>query len=515
MNNQSKPKSKWSWRLLRWGLISLAVLATLAAVLITEENWRGKHEWKAYQRAAEARGEHLDTSWIVPPPVPDDQNFFAAPVVAEAMRAERRENTVASPQSATNAVDGLKLEMYRGDSARWPDIGGNWQKRTLTDLKPWQTYFREFSQSPEGRTNGFPIAAQPQAPAADVLLALSEFNPAIEALRQAAQRPQARLPLAYEKGLEDIGNLLPWLSIEKRWIRVLQLRTLAELQAGQSQPALEDIKLSLRLADTLRGQPFFISHLVRVAMVAITIQPIYEGIAGQRWNSAQLADLDTALAAEDFLADYQRAMRGERTCALASIETMRATREMTSSAGENGNEIVTNSLRWTPSAFFYQSELAFAEKYDRFILPLANPTNRTISLATYRAGEKDFQTHQFSPYKILERMAFPSVSKAISKFAQAQTHVDLARVVCALERRRLAHGDYPDTLDPLAPELIPSLPHDIVNGQPLHYRRTNDGGYVLYSVGWNESDDGGTVVSDKKGRIDYEKGDWVWQLPAQ
>ena len=52
-----KPKSKLRWRLLRWGLIGLAVLVTLAAILITEENWRGKHDWEAYKRAAEARGE--------------------------------------------------------------------------------------------------------------------------------------------------------------------------------------------------------------------------------------------------------------------------------------------------------------------------------------------------------------------------------------------------------------------------------------------------------------------------
>ena len=62
MNEQ--PKSKWYWRLLRWGLIGLAVLATLVAVLITEENWRGKHDWEAYKRAAEARGERLDVASV-------------------------------------------------------------------------------------------------------------------------------------------------------------------------------------------------------------------------------------------------------------------------------------------------------------------------------------------------------------------------------------------------------------------------------------------------------------------
>ena len=41
---------------------------------------------------------------------------------------------------------------------------------------------------------------------------------------------------------------------------------------------------------------------------------------------------------------------------------------------------------------------------------------------------------------------------------------------------------------------IEKLPHDIINGQPLHYRRTDDGQFVLYSVGWDEKDDGGVPV---------------------
>ena len=48
-----------------------------------------------------------------------------------------------------------------------------------------------------------------------------------------------------------------------------------------------------------------------------------------------------------------------------------------------------------------------------------------------------------------------------------------------------------ESLDALAPQFIETIPHDIIGGQPLHYRRTEDGQFVLYSVGWNETDDGG------------------------
>ena len=96
-----------------------------------------------------------------------------------------------------------------------------------------------------------------------------------------------------------------------------------------------------------------------------------------------------------------------------------------------------------------------------------------------------------------------------------QTSVDLARVACALERYRLANGQFPETLEALAPKFIEKLPHDVINGQPLKYRRTDDGQFVLYSVGWNETDDGGKVGLTKNGNLDAKQGDWVWRYPAK
>ena len=497
-------KSTWRWRLLRWGLIGLAVLATLAAALVTEEDWRGKHDWEVYKRDAEARGERLDPAGVIPPTVPDDQNFFAAPIVAEALK---------SAPNGTNGLDRLSFNLERGDSANWPTNSGNWQQGKLADLKEWQRYFRNYSETPEGKTNGFPIAAQPQTPAADILLALSGFNPALEELRQASLRPSARLPLDYESGFDAVGELLPWLAKEKRSARFLELRILAELEAGQSQPALDDMKLLLRVIDSLRNQPFLISHLVRIAMQSLALQPIYEGLAQHRWNEAQLAELEAALGAQDFLADFKTAMRGERTCAIAAFETQRLTREMRSFGGEQGDQIVTNSLRWMPSAYFYQNELAFARMYEQIVLPLADLTNRTVSAAAWRTVEQDSKEHlkHYSPYTIQALMTFPAVSKSVIKFALIQEDVDLARVACALERCRLAHGSYPETLGALSPQFMEKVPNDLIGGQPLKYRREANGRFVLYSVGWNETDEGGTVALTKGGRVDSEKGDWVWK----
>ena len=97
-----------------------------------------------------------------------------------------------------------------------------------------------------------------------------------------------------------------------------------------------------------------------------------------------------------------------------------------------------------------------------------------------------------------------------------QASVDMARMACALERYRLAHGEYPEKLDALEPQFIDKLPHDIINDQPLHYRRTDNGQFLLYSVGLNKKDDGGVVGLNENGRsVNISTGDWVWQYPQK
>lgn len=52
----------------------------------------------------------------------------------------------------------------------------------------------------------------------------------------------------------------------------------------------------------------------------------------------------------------------------------------------------------------------------------------------------------------------------------------------------------------------------------MRYRHTPDSKYLLYSIGWNAKDDGGTTGVDKDGKpLRFGDGpDWVWQgVPKQ
>jgi hypothetical protein len=95
------------------------------------------------------------------------------------------------------------------------------------------------------------------------------------------------------------------------------------------------------------------------------------------------------------------------------------------------------------------------------------------------------------PFTVLRRMLLPALENAASKAQFGQTVVSLAGAACALERYHLAKGEFPASLDELVPQYAAVVPIDRMNGEPLHYRRTDDGWFQLWSVGQDGKDDHG------------------------
>jgi hypothetical protein len=121
--------------------------------------------------------------------------------------------------------------------------------------------------------------------------------------------------------------------------------------------------------------------------------------------------------------------------------------------------------------------------------------------------EKDFK--HLTPFNFIAAQMVPNFSAAIAALAKNQTLVNEGYIVCALERHRLARGQYPETLAALVPRFADKLPRDVIGGQPLKYRAGN-GKFVLYSIGWNEKDDGGVDSLKNENAGDPAKYDWIW-----
>ena len=92
---------------------------------------------------------------------------------------------------------------------------GNWIKAQRVDLAAWQAFYRGSNNLFAAQTERlrlritFPVAKEPQTPAADVLLALSKFNENRQLLIAASARPQARFWINYDAGF---AMMLPHLA---------------------------------------------------------------------------------------------------------------------------------------------------------------------------------------------------------------------------------------------------------------------------------------------------------------
>jgi len=69
--------------------------------------------------------------------------------------------------------------------------------------------------------------------------------------------------------------------------------------------------------------------------------------------------------------------------------------------------------------------------------------------------------------------------------------MDQGAIAAAIERYRLDQGAPPDQLETLVPGYLDTVPPDPYDEQPLRYRREGEG-YVVYSIGDNLADEGGT-----------------------
>jgi hypothetical protein len=233
------------------------------------------------------------------------------------------------------------------------------------------------------------------------------------------------------------------------------------------------------------------------------MQLVFNGLSTRKWNETQLAVIEKELSQFDWLALYHYAMRGTRNETLAFFQEMAGNRLRTHKKFENywwGDMPI--AVLWAPGAL-RKNQNKLVRLYDERAFALVNLKTRTVDVRL----AKHFELHPFESKHLNEVLASESFfgpERIAPKTARAQVANDLARLAVALERHRRAEGDYPEKLAALAPRFLAKIPHDVMNGKPLNYKRLNDD-YLLYSVGQNLRDDGGLIVEK-----DYHAGDIRW-----
>lgn len=363
--------------------------------------------------------------------------------------------------------------------------------------------------------------------AADYLAWSDQFEEDFDLIREALKRPYARMEGDYgEPGQSPIPNFLTVRMVAQH----LTQRAQAHFLLGQPEKALDDLTLVRGICRALEGRPTqrpmtLISAMIDAAVTGLYAQVIGDGFQLHAWRESELVVLEEQLKEIDLPPLRAAGMDCYRVSVCHALENL---------TQENydrvlGNYVLPSSSTPSPDDWFKKLKdpnfrlLVFAPRgwvYQNMAtiariqaegLDGANLTNDLMrpQLAEDAAEKVHRQFEHATPFDILAAVLLPNFVNGARYVARDQTMVNEARIACALERHRLACGKYPETLDALVPRFIDKLPVDVIGGKPLKYRREGNG-FKLYSVGWNERDDGGVSVMKADGTGDLTKADWVW-----
>ncbi|MGH8047519.1 MAG: hypothetical protein ACREKL_09755 [Chthoniobacterales bacterium] len=408
----------------------------------------------AWLKLSEAMRKHNEPVYLAemkPADVPANQNFFAAEVfdgLTENAPTSHLLQRAADPGNGLSVAD-LLSQAQQGGGASLEAIAVAMQRAGLV------------------RTKTDYLLAGDRVRAGMRALGL-DFAP----LNEAADRTDARFPIDFNQPFPALPHLR-YLEALGDW---LAIRAIAQLSTGDAEDAANDLLLLARMADSLATEPFLPSQRTRRMLLGLFAGCVRVGINWDAWSGGQLAQFGETLSHAQLLNDFAWAVRGERAQlnSMVSIalsgKKPGASEELQAWFGPDLTKLDARGLR--------ARQVAVNAAIQHFLDALTTQPLQPSALAPDKAGAL--------PEIMKNRMQ--SLADDARIFAQVQTYLAQAETACALERHRLQHGNYPEKLTALMPDLSDALPADPLDSQPFDYIRKPDDGFVLKGMGWTEGE---------------------------
>ncbi len=491
------PDSK---RLYGWTLL---VIVSLTVFLYSLELWRGKWAYARLQKEVQQQGGSLDLASIIPPPVPDAENFCATPLLAALVDFPEDSPWFLGTVEPKPSPD---LDRVRAIVPSWVRRNDRnaWTRAELTDFEARRDTMLLY-------TNQFGRMCSTNSAVAEIRKALTIFDPPLSELREAMNRPRSRWNLPFESGWFVEIKTGPRNIARRALIEVLNLRSVTYLASGNLDAALADVELSLRLADTLRGEPSFFSFAGRIELLRESLGPIWEGMARRQWSPDSLKRLQQRLEGFQLIADAKQQSKGGSLIWMSfcreideslSIRNLLAHREQLLASDRAPMLWVGLAWKLHPTGWTYQNEVYAYRWFD--------PATRE---ATYLQTPVDpFNCFYFRP-KLEE------TTRMISEIVPLlHLSIQQGRVACALERYFLKHNSYPEQLSDLAPDWIARIPVAGDSTKPLlGYRKSSNGRFLLYPATMTDVPEEYRPLDTetRSQRRQEEFGDSVWRYPVR
>lgn len=366
------------------------------------------------------------------------------------------------------------------------------------------------------------LVPPPRVAAADYAAWSDQFEPVFDQIREATKRPYARMDGDYAEPYQiPIPNFITL----RTTAQTLCQRAQSHMLLGQPEKALRDLMLVREICRITEARPTGKPMTLIAAMVNTAIEGLYvsvfaDGVRLRVWREADLAALEQQMKEINLPPLLASALDMERLSSCQLLQTATAENWHKAVTGSDEPQTlkqqlqdpVTRFLMLAPRGWVYQN-MAFITELHLDGVSGYDPATGLIAPRQADAAISNIGKSLDKPSakNVIAQQCIPNFSRAVFTVAYNQTLVNEARVVCALERHRLAHGRYPEMLDELVPQFVDKIPNDIIGGKPLKYRRDGND-FTLYSVGWNETDDQGKsfLKPDDYWSGDKTKGDWVW-----
>lgn len=427
-------------------LMGLAVLVLILHASITVSGKRGLERRFAEIRA---RGEPLTFEELAPRPVPIYEN--AAPIYEQAFKA-------------------LKL----------PERDENLQK------------FLDEDTSPEDRAKLEPGIRE----------LIQQNEPVFALIEEAVSKPKCVFPVKWEDGL----NALHLHSNQLRKLNSLvSARAILRGSDGQTDAALQDLALALRIADAIRGEPDIESYLVSAHMrrkALFSLKEVVSGCEIDENKAASIYQMLSGISQEDGLL---LALQGERAIGNWHFDRIRkADRNELWGDFEPSQRILFYLAVRGYSAISYKDQQFFLDSRERWIKAVNLPYSEVVKL-TPSLDEVDK-----SPLAIMSRTISGTASRAWAARDAVKAEIGLAQTAMALKAYKSLIGSYPASLQELKTRIDWPIPDDPFSGKPFVYKR-NGQGFLLYSWGINLKDDGGKTTHEAISAGDINRSDLVWK----
>jgi len=223
-NLEKTPRRFWPLAFKIIAIHLVIILAILIPVGI-HENRQAERDWNEFKTHWEAKGEIFDLEKLIPPDIPDEENFAKAPIIAELFT---------DPDN--NRLSNLDYRRMPGFAAGYVKSSDSGQRA----IGGYGATLADHLEKPES------FASEEKAAKA-ILKLFEPLAPIFDELEQASQRPKARFPLDYQN--YSWNTMFYYVHIMQSVVPTLKLRARTRLVLGDPEGALGDILTVLRIAN--------------------------------------------------------------------------------------------------------------------------------------------------------------------------------------------------------------------------------------------------------------------------